>query len=927
MSRTFVHEVGKQDGTIVEYFRKGNGHISSIEEYDANCYSRMKHGDPDAIKTAASELFKKITTTPRFTNLIETHNFAITNSSRSVPTASFTIMQILVNEFLNPFLKMKEQNQIIWVKSSRAGEISQGDYGTLKTKRERDARMSKRQAFFEENELIKLTDKKVILFDDLVATGSYEQNQRKLLTSVGIRPNDILPIFWVQIEKSMQKNPEFEAAINYAAINSLSDLLNFFFDPRLIINARTLKYILSKSSPELIPFFKALGTNLESPSKNTDGQNTLLKIFNAATSADNYAKMSRFKNGFNELNQCLIELGIHPKNQTSKKVAIQKINLENDLHKDFRQMYSRMKYGDPNAVRESAELMVKKILNEPLVANAIFNNETIAITSSAFGDVPTAANAITQDIIKILKGKGINIKSIKIDRAGDFSTTTYGNMSPSERKKRIKSRKISISKQNLSGIKDRLLIIIDDLNATGSHEKTLKDVLKKSEAKSFIFCYLVDFSDELANSDPQTEERLNHSFVTNIDDLLCFYKDIPKSDLILRINARTIKFILTTEADQNHSQADKIIQLRKFLEKVEDSILLRLYYAAISKDGYYKNPNFINGFNILAEQLIARRLVDIKKIQQLNRYTVGYNVTVDSNGNIIDMATGNNINHIGKRYSLMKFGSQKDIEIIGKEIANIFISRLQNDNSELLTFFTNVKKNHEHIMLFSPGSRNVESSQNFILEIAIKQINIWLALNNLPTIILTKLSRLGSNTANYAQLTAEERMTRPSKTTTKLPNKVFFQDPIHIIFGDDVRITGVTADRVEKNCLTNGALSFSSIYYFVVDPAIVTQKPDIENFLNTFEINGSLDDNIIYILNQPKFQPVQRLIRLILSKENRKKLRNFLLNKIDKEPLKKIYSAALGNDYLNDERYAESVMIIKKVMEKKKLINSQGLLV
>lgn len=60
--------------------------------------------------------------------------------------------------------------------------------------------------------------------------------------------------------------------------------------------------------------------------------------------------------------------------------------------------------------------------------------------------------------------------------------------------------------------------------------------------------------------------------------------------------------------------------------------------------------------------------------------------------------------------------------------------------------------------MVSPGSRNVESAQNFIFEIAIKQINIWLALKNLPTIILTKLTRFSSGTANYAELSAAKRL-------------------------------------------------------------------------------------------------------------------------------------------------------------------------
>jgi hypothetical protein len=298
---------------------------------------------------------------------------------------------------------------------------------------------------------------------------------------------------------------------------------------------------------------------------------------------------------------------------------------------------------------------------------------------------------------------------------------------------------------------------------------------------------------------------------------------------------------------------------------------------------------------------------------------------LDDAGNVFDMITGEPNNEIAREYSLMKFGSAREIKKFGRALAATFIQRLQDPEDDLLAQFQKIGENSEFIVLMTPGLRNVALASNLILEEAVSHMNARLALLGLPTIIFYRPPRLESNPHNYAQLTAQERQSRPDTTKTILPDGSFYQNPIHIVFADDVRITGVTADRVEQTSLEQGARSFSSMYALQIDPRLTVAHPEIEDQLNRTVITGQLDENVAYILTQPEFVPVQRFIRLILQPSNRADLQAFIEGVHADNNLVDLYIAALSNDYYGDPQYHESLDILQKTLLDKGLIDTNGL--
>ena len=66
-----------------------------------------------------------------------------------------------------------------------------------------------------------------------------------------------------------------------------------------------------------------------------------------------------------------------------------------------------------------------------------------------------------------------------------------------------------------------------------------------------------------------------------------------------------------------------------------------------------------------------------------------------------------------------------------------------------------------------------------------------------------------------------------------IPASNFFASSnVNIIFGDDIFITGSTADKLQLECIQNGAKSFKSLYLAILNPLDAFIDPSLEEYLN-----------------------------------------------------------------------------------------------
>ncbi len=310
--------------------------------------------------------------------------------------------------------------------------------------------------------------------------------------------------------------------------------------------------------------------------------------------------------------------------------------------------------------------------------------------------------------------------------------------------------------------------------------------------------------------------------------------------------------------------------------------------------------------------------------------TVRYVLGQDEQGNFFDLANGVGLEKEIRTYSRMKFGDVPSVQWWGQEMSKTLVADLAS-GGVLRDLFESARQKGEYIYLTAPGVRNVISASNQLLLEVGQRVNVWLSQQGLPTVICRQIARLGSGRANYAELSADDRKGRTKSTKSLIPASDYAEFPIHVLFLDDVEVTGATVERARRKSLEAGALSFHSIFALQVQPDLAAAHPGIEHTLNQFEVSGSLDPILGEILSDPDYQPVQRMLRLLLHPRNRNGLTEFLEG-VPPRVLLRLYTGAMANDYLwiNEDPaekgplYWKSLELFSDFLRSKGLLNPDG---
>ncbi|HDR1103444.1 TPA: hypothetical protein QB288_000179 [Pasteurella multocida] len=296
-----------------------------------------------------------------------------------------------------------------------------------------------------------------------------------------------------------------------------------------------------------------------------------------------------------------------------------------------------------------------------------------------------------------------------------------------------------------------------------------------------------------------------------------------------------------------------------------------------------------------------------------------FNLTL-SNGKFTYINNQADASDLARIYSRAKYGSMSDIKLLAKYLIDYFYNALDNIESYWYKLFSQAKENNEIIVFFTTGWRNVPSTANVLYGIVINFVNIKLAELGFPTIVNVKLPRIAPPCENYASLSFEERLKINQIQDHIIPDRNFYEfSDVHVIFGDDILITGNTADKVYYESMRNGAKSFQSIYPIVIDPTFALTDAQIEERFNHSLISDKLNEDLIDILNNKEFTPILRTLRTFLSEENEVSFKASLI-KINDSNLVKIYFSALNNDFMKEKIPSRNLNIIRNnLLEKNAL--------
>jgi PRTase ComF-like len=587
-----------------------------------------------------------------------------------------------------------------------------------------------------------------------------------------------------------------------------------------------------------------------------------------------------------------------------------------------RHAFSEMKYGHPRAIMQVAQELAQLLLADAHLQAWVQANGCLWIAASAYGAVPSAAAALTDVVMDLLRQAGWVVMPFKIEREGGFERMNYGALGQSARERAIRHRKISLMADVATSLRDAAVLVIDDLRCTGSHEAAILQLLmQQTQVAQVAFTYCITFEGEM---EAAQEEQLNHARIRQLEDLLPLFQDAAVKP---SLNARLLKFILR----------HPVPALQAFWRKIGREAAWSLYEAALTPDGYYDMTRFRAGFASLEAWLHPqgtgyRRSYGYRS--QVQGKVVAYHLCEDKSGQFECAETGRSLQEEVARYSRFKFGDVPALNALVNALTQAMIANLEAEG-RLRTVFERASRQGEFISLTAPGVRNVISASNQLAREVGLRVNAWLSHQGLPTMVIRTLGRLSSGRANYAELSAKQRASREKTTQTIIPRSEYQTFPSHVIFLDDVEVSGQTSNRARQKTLKAGALSFHGVFAFKVDPLQAMRDAGIEHRMNQFEITGKLDATLANVLNHPDYQPVQRMLRLLLHPSNTGDLPAFLQDQVSDRILTRLYLGAMANDYAwihadapgQKGEYAPSLQAMQQQMQLRGLILADGRLV
>lgn len=331
-----------------------------------------------------------------------------------------------------------------------------------------------------------------------------------------------------------------------------------------------------------------------------------------------------------------------------------------------------------------------------------------------------------------------------------------------------------------------------------------------------------------------------------------------------------------------------------------------------------------SGFRTFATDLLARGLIDMSDYVAIFGGKALNYLTPNVAGAFCDMLTGADATKLAGIYSRAKYGGVGEIRYLARCVIDYLAAELDDTSSSWSRLFSQAKEEGENVVMMTTGWRNVPSTANVLYDIVVEEINLTLAHKGFPTIINVKLPRIAPPCENYASLSQAERDRVNLVQDHVIPAENFYRwSGVHVIFGDDVLVTGATADKVLYESLCNGALSFRAIYPVALDPRVALTDASVEDRLNSVSVKQHLDETIAQLLSDPGYQPILRALRLLFGEDNRESLPAFLPN-VPALTWLNLYKSALNNEFLAQPACTPSLVMLRTYLMQNGLLCAKG---
>lgn len=248
--------------------------------------------------------------------------------------------------------------------------------------------------------------------------------------------------------------------------------------------------------------------------------------------------------------------------------------------------YSHLKFGSNRVAQNFGYQLAERFFDQH--SSVLLANQCVVIPSP-YNFVPNAATIMAQHFTDklnqlLVNANGNHVEWSIIHRKVTY-TNDYGFLPREQRKNLLQNDKFYL---NRGFIKNKVLLFIDDVKITGTHEDKLIEILKKERLRNdAMFLYYADYVHRDVNAD--IEAKLNFAGIQTLED----YFHLTQEDNHHLI-VRPIKFLLSQPRTK----------LAEVVDKLKHSFVRQLYNACLG-EGYYKIPSYQDNFQVIANRAIA----------------------------------------------------------------------------------------------------------------------------------------------------------------------------------------------------------------------------------------------------------------------------------------------------------------------------------
>lgn len=252
--------------------------------------------------------------------------------------------------------------------------------------------------------------------------------------------------------------------------------------------------------------------------------------------------------------------------------------------------YGRLKYCDNEAARVYGKMLADALTER--CGNMLDAGYYVAASGIKY--VPSAAHSLLSPLVAALTLNGVPpMGMFRIDR-GIVKAVDYSLLSYEERAQSNSGRRVTIPDVSRQEIKNRHVIVVDDIRVSGQTEEETRNCLGTAEPASVLYAYVAVLDERVGTANSAIEHRLTHATVRQLSDLVPI---VNSGSFVL--NARTCKFILRANPEE----------IRIFVASVPQLAMERIL-ASMVADGYHIMPEHANSFAALVNAMRLPLLVN-----------------------------------------------------------------------------------------------------------------------------------------------------------------------------------------------------------------------------------------------------------------------------------------------------------------------------